>query len=176
MQKYTLLFIAIIISIYSFGQQGQKIKTFLSAEFNATTHDRFISANPWGAGIGLQTFFNAPKKFQPVVDLTGDLYLEDDKVYRTNPDGSEIKRVESMVNFFAGAAYFPFKPFYVAVAAGPSLIGSQVLFGIKPSLGFVFSSNKRWTAKLSFIDVFKQNKTTGDDFSSISFAIGVKLF
>jgi hypothetical protein len=48
--------------------------------------------------------------------------------------------------------------------------------GVKPSFGFYFSKNQRWTGKVSYINVFNRDKTTKEDFGSISLAIGLKLF
>ena len=72
-------------------------------QYNSTIYDRTIGNNPWGTGIGLQTFFNNKTKFTPTIELTEDIYLEDDKVFRLNNDGSIPARyndVWGMVNLF----------------------------------------------------------------------------
>ncbi len=34
--------------------------------------------------------------------------------------------------------------------------------GIKPSFGFYFSKNQKWTGKAAYINVFNRTKTTKD--------------
>ena len=160
----------------AFGQTQKKVNTYLLAQYNNTISDRTIGNNPWGMGLGLQAFFNNKSKFKPTIELTGDLYLENDKVFRLNTDGSAINTVESMVNLFFGSSYHPAKDVYVSLTAGPSFISGQTLVGIKPSFGFYFSKTHRWTGKLSYIHIFNRDKTTKEDFSSVSVAIGFKLF
>lgn len=153
---------------------------YLSAQYNKTIADVTKGNNPWGAGFGLQTNFNLQSKFRPAIELTGDLYLSDDKVYRTNPDGSPINDVRGMVNLFIGSAYHFTNNIYASVVAGPSYTsgasGGRVLMGIKPSFGFYFPKNKRWTGKISFINIFNRDKKTKEDFSSVSLSLGLKLF
>jgi hypothetical protein len=48
--------------------------------------------------------------------------------------------------------------------------------GIKPSLGFYFDRYQKWTGKFSYINVFNRDVETKEDFGSVSFAIGLKLF
>lgn len=81
-----------------------------------------------------------------------------------------------MVNLFIGSSFQPTQNFFLLFVAGPGFINGQTLFGIKPSIGFYFSKNQRWTGKLSYINIFNQDKVTKEDFGTISFAIGVKLF
>jgi hypothetical protein len=148
----------------------------LSVQYSKTIADRTIGNNPWGAGLGLQAFFHLRSKFKPTVEVTGDLYLMDDKMFRTNPDGSPIADVRGMVNLFAGASYHLIKSVYFSLVAGPSFVSGQTLVGVKPSVGVYFPGSKRWTAKLSFINIFNRDKFTKNDFSSASLAFGFKLF
>ena len=150
----------------AFGQASKKVTIFLLTQYNKTISDRTIGNNPWGIGLGLQTFFNNKSKFKPSIELTADIYLENDKVLRLNVDGSPINDVQGMVNLFAGASYNPIKNIYVSLVAGPGFINSQVLIGVKPSLGFYFPKTHRWTGKLSYINIFNRDKTTKENFSS----------
>jgi len=160
----------------AFGQPQKKVSTYLFTQYNKTIADRTIGNNPWGIGIGLQAFFNNQSKFKPTIELTGDVYLENDKVYRTNADGSPINTVDGMINLFIGSDYHPTKKIYVSLVTGPSFIAGQTLFGVKPSFGFYFSKTQRWTGKISYINIFNRDKSTNEDFSSISLAVGIKLF
>jgi hypothetical protein len=163
----------------SFGQTQRKISTFLSTQYTRTLYDYTKGNNPWGMGLGLQTFLNNSTKFKPTLELTYDLYLEDDKVLRSNPDGTFPKNgngVGGMVNLFAGSSFHPTQSIYLSFVAGPSFIGKQTLLGIKPTFGFNFSKAQKWTAKISYINIFNRTKIIDQDFGSISFAIGLKLF
>jgi hypothetical protein len=176
MQKLILSFLVCFITTQTLGQTPKIVTIYLSAQYNKTIADRTIGNNPWGAGLGVQSYFNIGSKFKPTIELTGDLYLMNDKVYRTNPDGTPINEVGGMVNLFAGSSYQPTKNIYVSLVAGPSFINGRTLLGIKPSFGVYFPKNKRWTAKISFINIFNRDKTSKNDFSSVSLAIGRKLF
>ena len=160
----------------TFGQTQRKETTYVLTQFNKTIYDRTIGNNPWGIGVGLQTFFNVKTYFKPMIELTGDVYLEDDKVLRLNPDGTAINTVRAMVNLFAGPSFHPTQNIYLSVLAGPSFITGQTLLGIKPSFGFYFSPLQKWTVKFSYINIFKRDKRTKQDFGSFSVAVGLKLF
>jgi len=84
--------------------------------------------------------------------------------------------VGGMVDLFVGTSFHPTKNIYLSFTAGPSFINERILLGIKPSFGFYFSKNQRWTGKISYINIFNRDEITKEDFGSISFAIGVKLF
>lgn len=130
-------------------------------------------------GLGLQAFMNNKTKFKPTIELTTDIYLEDDKVLRANPDGTfpDVSNdVGDMINLLVGASFHPTGTIYLSVAAGPSFIGDHTFAGIKPSLGFYFSKNQKWTGKVSYINIFNRTKMINEDFGSFSFSIGLKLF
>ena len=178
MQKIlTILFCFILAQ--SFAQTQRKVSTYLFTEYNYTLYDYTIGNNLWGAGLGFQTFFNNSTKFKPTIELTGDIYLEDNKVLKLNPDGSipqNDNTVGGMVNLLVGSSFHPTQNIYLSVVAGPSFISGQTLLGIKPSFGFYFSKTQRWTGKVSYINVFNRTRITKEDFGSLSLAIGLKLF
>lgn len=171
----TTLFTCLILT-QAFGQTERKLSTYLSVQYNYTMYDITSGNNPWGIGLGLQTFFNNKTKFKPTVEFTADTYLADDKVARVNTDGKIIDDVRSMFNLFAGASFQPKQNVYFSIIAGPSFINGQTLFGIKPSLGFYFSNKQKWMAKVSYINIFNRDKETQEDFGTISLAVGFKLF
>lgn len=167
------------ILILSFAQKTKRVSTYFLANYNTTLYDYTIGNNPWGMGIGFQVFLNNSTWFKPTLEFTGDVYLEDDKVLRPDPDGSLPKTDNSfggMLNLFAGSSFHPSEKIYVSLLAGPNFIGDQTLLGIKPSLGFYFSQRQSWTGKISYINIVNRTKLTGDDFGSLSFALGFKLF
>lgn len=161
------------------GQTQRIVSTYLSAQFNQTLHDYTIGNNPWSLGLGLQAYLNTHSSFKPTVEITGDLYLESDKVLRSNPDGSFPENgndVGGMINLFAGSSFHPANSFYFSFVAGPSFINKQTFLGIKPSFGFSFSKTQRIMGKISYINIFNRTKMTNEDFGSLSFAICFKLF
>ncbi|HEY5405989.1 MAG TPA: hypothetical protein VIJ92_02840 [Ginsengibacter sp.] len=179
MKKLIPTFLFCFILTQVIAQTQRKVSTYLLTEYNKTLYDYTIGNNPSGVGLGLQTFFNNKTKFKPTIELTGDIYLENDKVLRLNPDGSTPKDdndVRGMVNLFVGSSFHPTQNIYISFVAGPSFISGQTLLGIKPSFGFYFSKTQRWTGKVSYINVFNRTKIANEDFGSLSLAIGLKLF
>ena len=179
MHKILTTLIRCLSLLQSFGQTPKKASMYLLTQYKNTLHDYTPGNNPWSTGLGVQTFFNTKSKFKPTIELTGDIYLEDDKVFRSNPDGSFPKdgnNVSGMINLFAGTSFNPTQSLYLSFVAGPSFISRQTLLGIKPSIGFFFSKKQRWMGKISYINVLNRTKIVNEDFSSLSVAIGLKLF
>lgn len=179
MHKILTIIPFFLIWISSFSQTEKKVSTYFFTQYNKTFQDYTIGNNPWGVGLGLQTFFNTKTKFKPTIEFTGDIYLEDDKVFRSNPDGSFPEKgndVRGMTNLFIGSSFYPKQRIYLSFVAGPSFISGEVFLGIKPSFGFYFSENKKWTGKISYINVFNRTKIVNEDFGSLSLGIGCKLF
>lgn len=176
MQKIITTFFFCFILVQSIGQAPHKVSTYLLGQYNQTIYDRTTGNNPYGLGLGLQLFLNNNSNIKPTIDLTADAYLADDKVYRTNTDGTEIVAVGGMVNIFAGASFHLTKSIYLSAVAGPSFVSGRTLIGLKPSFGFFFSQDQRWTGKISYINIFNRDKTTKEDFGSISLSVGIKLF
>jgi hypothetical protein len=179
MQKLITTFLFCFILTQSFSQTQRNVSTYLLAQYNHTIYDYTTGNNPWGIGLGLQTFFNNKSKLRATIELTGDLYFVNDKVFRSNPDGTfpaNGNEVGGMVNLFAGLSLHPTQSVYLSIIGGPSFISGQPYFGIKPSAGFYFSKNQRWMGKVSYINVFDRTKIVNEDFGSLSLAIGLKLF
>lgn len=179
MKKMPTVVLTCFILTQGFGQPRRKISIDLLTQYNSTTHDYTRGNNPWGIGLGFQTFFNNKTKFKPTIELTDDIYLADDKVLRLNPDGSFPQKnntVGTMVNLFAGLSFHPVQTVYLSLVAGPGFINGEILPGIKPSFGVYLSKNQRWTGKISYINIFNRTKLANEDFGSLSVAIGLKLF
>ena len=179
MQKTLLSFLFCFALINTSAQKHENVTIYFLTQYNKTIYDRTIGNNPSGVGLALQSFLITRTRFQPTAELTGDIYLGNDKVLRLNPDGSipaEDNDVRSMVNLFAGVSFNPATNIYLMLTTGPSFIGGQAKLGIKPSFGFHFSKSKKWTGKISYINIFNRQRTAKDDFGSLSVAIGIKLF
>jgi hypothetical protein len=160
----------------TFGQTQRKVSTYLLTQYNNTMYDVTKGNNPWGVGLGLQTFLNNKTMFKPTIELTGDIYFVDDKVFRTDSNGNQLNAVGGMVNLLFGTSFNPKKNIYLSFVAGPSFISGQTLIGIKPSIGFYFTKSQKWTGKISYINIFNRGKTIKKDFGSLSFTVGLKLF
>ena len=176
MQKFIITTFLCFILTQSFTQTQHKVSGCLTGQYNKTIYDRTTGNNPWGIGIGLQAFLNNNAKIKPAIDVTADAYLEDDKLLRTNHDGTLIADIRGMVNVFAGASFHPSRTIYMSIVTGPSFVSGQTLLGLKPSFGFYFSRNQRWTGKVSYINVFNRDRETKGDFGSVSLSLGVRLF
>jgi hypothetical protein len=179
MQKVITTLILFFTVTQTFAQHQRMLSTYLLTQYNKTLYDRTIGNNPWGVGFGLQSILNSKSKFKPTIELTADIYLEDDKVLILNPDGStptNYNDVRGMVNLFIGTTFKPIRSVYLSFVAGPSFISGQTMLGIKPSFGFYFSKTQKWTGKISYINIFDREKTTKEDFGSVSLGLGLILF
>lgn len=148
----------------------------LQTQFNATVYDRTAGNNPWGIGLGTSFFLDVRTKFKPTVEFTADTYLADDKVGRVNQDGTYTEDLGSMVNLFGGASYSLNPKTFLSFTIGPGFMNGHTYFGIKPSFNFYFSGKKRWAVKISYINIFNRDRQTKNDFGTISFGIGVRVF
>jgi hypothetical protein len=174
MQNKIIITFLCLILIQSFVKAQEKPSAYLSLQYVKTLNDETLGNNPWGAGLGLQVFLNNKSKFKITAELTGDIYLEDDKIFRLTPDSVSLNDIGTAINLLAGSSFHPTKNVYGSFLLGPSFINGKIFFGIKPSLGFFFSKKQRWTGRISYINVF--NRIGKTDFSSVSLAIGHKLF
>jgi hypothetical protein len=176
MQKVITAFLLCFVLACSFGQKQKFIALYLMTQYNNTIYDITKGNNPWGIGLGGQAFLNNKTKFKPTIEITGDIYLVNDKVFRMNSSGKELVDVRGMVNLFAGISFNPVNNFYLSLVGGPAFISSQTLLGIKPCVGFYFPKSKKWTGKVSYINIFDRDRETRQDFGSFNLAIGFKLF
>ncbi len=175
MKKLLFITVCCLTITSSFGQSKRFVSVYLETQLNTTLHDIVKQNNPWGIGLGLQAFFNTGDKLKLTFDITKDEYLADDKVLSVR-NGSGIPRVNEMNNILAGISYHPIPAVYFSFVSGASFINNQTLLAIKPSLGIYFSENRRWMGKLSYINVYDRDKVTKQDFGSVSFSLGMRLF
>jgi hypothetical protein len=176
MYKLLTIFFLCFILTQAFGQKHRKMSLYIEGQYNQTIADVTKGNNPWGTGLGLQLFFRQQSIVKPTIEFTADAYLMDDKVYRGYLDGTPVGSFKDMVNLFAGVSIHPITNAYISFLAGPSFIGGQTLLGLKPSLGFYFSSKQKLTAKISYINILEREARAKQTFTSISFALGVKLY
>lgn len=176
MRKLLTTFFLCAILTQAFTQKQRKMSLYIEGQYNQTIDDVTKGNNPWATGLGFQMFFRQQSMFKPTIEMTADAYLMDDKVYRGYLDGTPVGTFKDMVNLFAGVSVHPITNAYISFLAGPSFIGGQTLLGLKPSLGFYFSSKQKLTGKISYINVLKREARAKQNFTSISFALGVRLY
>ena len=174
--KLPFIVLTILFLSPTFGQSNKKLSLLIQAQSNITLKDYTKGNNPWSLGLGLQSSFLLKSKIHPTIELTGDLYLVDDKVLRSDSTGIRYKDVRTMVNIFVGASITPIQNIYLSVLCGPSFAGEQALFGLKPSLGVFFSKKQKILAKLSYLTVFNRGNLVKQNFNSISISLGLKLY
>jgi len=176
MQKTITTVLLCLAYSFCLAQKHRPVSLYLSTQYNKTLYDVTMGNNPWSIGLGLQAFINISPKIKPTAELTGDAYLMNDKVLRFDSTGNVLNDIDGMVNLFAGLSFNPVKPVYISVLGGPSFVGGQTRFGIKPSVGFYFPGSRKFTAKVSYINIFNRGETTKHNFGSLSIAVGFRLF
>ncbi|MDQ6890749.1 MAG: hypothetical protein M3Z56_10790 [Bacteroidota bacterium] len=176
MKKIFITSLLFFILTQTFGQKQRKISTYLFAQYDKTFYDITLGNNPSGVGLGMQVFLNNKAKFKSTIEVTRDIYLQNDKLLHLDSTGQPIGSFSGMTNLFAGVSFHPSNEIYVSFLAGPSFINGRTLLGIKPSFGFYFSKKQKWTGKISYINIFNRVKATKGDFGSLAFSVGLKLF
>ncbi|WP_290796395.1 hypothetical protein [Flavihumibacter sp. UBA7668] len=169
-----LLFLLFMLPLSVLAQRNSTL--YLQGQYNHTIYDATKGNNPWGIGAALQLFIKPTAKLRPTVELSGDLYLADDKVQRLDGNARPLNEISGMVNLFAGGSLHPTKNLFISLTAGPSFLSGQTKFGIKPFLGIFLTSSQSCLAKLSYINISDRNKETKEDFGSISFSLGFRLY
>ena len=136
---------------------AKKLSTYISMQYNKTLYDLTKGNNPWGLGFGVQTVLKSRSVFKPIIDLTGDAYLDDDKVLRTDSSGVPLNDVGGMINFFAGASFAPARICFFRSWPGRALlVGNYALY--KTFGRFYFSGNQKWMGKIAHINIFNRAK------------------
>ncbi|WP_157274033.1 hypothetical protein [Pedobacter sp. BAL39] len=169
-------FLLLICMVSAYGQSSKKLSLYILSDYNKTLRDRTKSNNAWAIGLGVQSALDIGTRFRPTVEFGSYLYLEDDKVLRLDEDGGHAEAISGHTNLFGGLTYQPVSQVFVSFLAGPAFINDQILMGVKPGMGLFLSRNQRWMAKVAYVHVFDRDKSTKMDFSSLNFAIGLKLF
>jgi len=177
MRKCLIPIFLFFISAKVVAQSQKKITTYFLVQYNKTIYDETLGNNPWGAGLGLQAFFNNKTKFRPTIDVTVDGYLEDDKLMHLTEDNIPIHDdLGSVVNIFLGSSYQLTRGTYLSFSTGPSFSNGRTLPGIKPAFGFYFLNKQRMTGKFSFTHIFNREELTKADFGTLNLSLGIKIF
>jgi hypothetical protein len=103
MRKSLAALIDSCLFVAGFAQSNKKFATYLAVQYNHTLSDLAKGNNPNGFGLGLQTVLHTQTIFRPTLEPTGDLYLYDDKVFRTDAANRPLPTVSGMVNLFVGS-------------------------------------------------------------------------
>jgi len=148
---------------------------FAEPEYSQTLKDRTKENNSSAFGVGVQAVLVNQSKFSPILNISDDFVFINDKVLRTNHDGSKMETIENVLKVFVGANFNPTESFYISMAGGPSFINGETLLGIKPSIGFYFPKTKKWTAKISYINIFNRDSGEKEDYGSLNFSIGFRI-
>lgn len=180
--RWCFITLVLFFSVFQAAAQKQRlVNVYLQVQQNWTLYDITRGNNPNGFGLGAQALLNTKSKFKAIVELTGDVYMMDDKVFRVREISpgvwdyeNGIPDVPGMVNLFAGASYHPNKNFYLSATVGPSFIRSNTYLGFKPALGFL-TNNQRWMGKIVIINIFHRDFPTQSDFGSVGISVGYRI-
>lgn len=176
MQKIILHLLFSFMLVNATGQLQKKISLYLSAQYHQTLYDRMKSENPLGFGFGIQSFVHLHSKIKPMLDLSVEVYPAKSKVAFLNPDGSLIENIDALTNLFAGVSYHPARRAFIAFSAGPCFANGNILLGVRPAVGFYFSSSQKCMGRLSYTNIFHRDKYTQQDLGVLSFGIGIRFF
>ena len=169
------LALALFTSVNCFGQMEAKLSTFLSFQANRTVSDRTITNNSGGVGIGLQTSFNTGTWIKPTLEINADLFAGTKELY-VNENGKTIASKSGILGLYAGPIFHPTERLFLITTVGASIYNNEAHLGIRPSIGYHLSKNKRWITKASYTNVFQKDEISNESFSYLSFALTIKIF
>lgn len=174
--RLLLLISSFSISIYCFGQHRDIADGYVTVQYTKTINDLTKGNNPWGIGTGLQVFFNTSKLFRPLAEVTGDIYLEDDKTLLLGPNGEAIPAISTISKILLGPSLQLGNFTNVAVAAGASFTGMDIYLTLKPSLHIFLNNSQSVFFKIAYIHVYDRGNVIKQDFTSWSTGFGLKVF
>ena len=175
--KNLLTFLLCQIAITtSFGQTNRKLSTYLLPEVSKTLSDRTKWNNQYGLGLGIQTLWRANLTFSPFVLLSDDFIFNDDKVFRTNNDGTVQTSVENVFKVIVGTNIKLIGGPHVSLDSGASPTNGQTLFTIKPGIGINLGKNSRGTLKVDYFEIFNRFSGERQNYTSLVFSLGIRLF
>jgi hypothetical protein len=177
MAKFYLLLLFCCSTLCVFSQRRQKFRGYITFQYTKTLEDLTRGNNPWGMGTGFQLYWHLTGIFQPVADVTGDLYLEDDKVLRgAGVSGERLPTVRAISKVLIGPSLNIGRYINASVVAGPSFTGGDAYFTVKPSLQIFLNKRQSVFVKASHIHVDNRGLVTTGDFISYSLGLGFKVF
>lgn len=176
MIKIWFLFLLSCFYLCAISQPNKPLQGYVALQYTRTLEDITKGNNPWGIGGGFQLHWRPTKFIQAVGEVSGDLYLEDDKVGRSGPGGQLLPEVGSISKLLIGPALRISPCVNAAVTCGPSFTGGRAYFTLKPALHLFLNKRQSAFAKAAYIHVNNRGSTIREDFISYSIAIGVKAF
>jgi hypothetical protein len=171
-----LFLLFLVSSLPTFGQQHRLLSGYVTFQYTHTLKDVTKGNNPWGMGTGLQIFFNINQWFRPAVDLTSDLYLENDKTLRVAANGEHFEQVTTISKILAGPSLQLGTYANVGFVAGAAFVNREALLAIKPSLTIFPTKRQTVFFKGSHITVFNRGNVIKENFVSWSVGVGLKVF
>lgn len=152
--KHLLTFCLTFAVSVTFAQTARPISTYIMGQYNKPFLEWRFKNNPWGIGLGAETFFMIDKKFQPTIDLAGNVFIEKAKVSQTFGSTEKAPDIRSNISLLAGASIHPIRRLYFSFVAGPTLLNQKIYLSTKPSIGFYFDKNRKWTTKISGMTIY----------------------
>lgn len=127
--KPVKLFPTICISAFlttSSAQNKRQVATYVVGQYNNPFLEWSFKNNPWGIGLGAETFFRTDKKFQPTLDLAGNLFIHKIIVSKSG-DIEETQNIGGNVGVSAGISLHSIRNLYISFVAGPTLLKSKFI-------------------------------------------------
>ena len=182
--KYLLTFCLTVAASVTFAQTARTISTYIMGQYNKPYFEWGIRNNPSGIGLGAETFFMTDKKFQPTIDLSGNVFIEKAVVYQPSGSPEKSPDIRSNISLLAGASIHPFRLLFFSFVAGPTLINQKMYLSSKPSVGFYFDKNRKWIMKFSGIIIYRyfpvipiiDGAPNKESISYLQVSVGHKLF
>lgn len=171
--RFACIFLIISLATTFEGQSQSRFSTSLEGDYDKTISDATLGNNPWSLGLGVLVCYKTKTTLKPTIELTGDLYLEDDKIQRYSTNGQALTRVNGIASCLAGTSFQLTRNFSLQFLLGPSLINGAALITIKPSASYYFASNHRWAVKVSYLNVLNRENQS---FSSVGLSVCLRLF
>lgn len=175
MKKLIIYVFTLLLCMNLFAQKEKKTLLFIQPSFSQTLADRTKGNNIYGIGLGLQWTIQTKTKFSPTMNVTDNFIFLDDKVYRTNSNGTQMKSIQNVFKLFIGTNYDLTKHLYLSFLAGPGFINEEILLGISPSLGFYISKTKRFTTNISYTNILNRNSGEKENYISLNFSTGLRI-
>lgn len=168
----------------TFAQTARPISTYIMGQYNKPYFEWGLRNNPSGIGLGAETFFMINKKFQPTIDLSGNVFIKKAIVYQPSGSTEKSPDIRSNISLLAGASIHPFRQLYFSLVAGPTLINQTMYLSSKPSIGFYFDKNRKWITKISGMIIYRyipvkpviDGAPNKESISYLQVSVGHKLF
>jgi hypothetical protein len=106
MRRVSFFFLVWLIYINAIGQTKSQLPFYFSTQYDKTTNDVTYGNNSWGFGVGVQGFIDVKSKWEPLIDITEDIYFEHNKPSTYNRESKSLNRADNMANVFFGVFIF----------------------------------------------------------------------